>query len=226
MVMRLQGACCRTSYFPPHLLKPTFSFSVDLSIGIGCSTTAPTACEFLPRCHPLGILPGCGEGGESALLYLLRHAKFRFATSLLTQPSIAACPRRGTPPLESPQSFTTGRRTEKVSLKPRVKIFNTASCRKATCPKTTQRSQDASTSFAPSGALRSLGPLPGSLGPFPLHILHVYYLCAYLDLCQTAFATGASVDERRREGGEWIGLEGHRCFRCEQSALDLIPWHT
>ena len=33
MVKHFHSACCRTSYFPPHLLRPTFSFSMDISIG-------------------------------------------------------------------------------------------------------------------------------------------------------------------------------------------------
>ena len=47
MVIHFEGACYRTSYFPPHFSCP---FSPWISIlGIGCSTPAPMACDLLPR---------------------------------------------------------------------------------------------------------------------------------------------------------------------------------
>ena len=47
MVIHFQGACYRTSYFPPHFSGP-FSPWISL-LGIGCSIPAPTACDLLPR---------------------------------------------------------------------------------------------------------------------------------------------------------------------------------
>ena len=46
MVIHFQGACYRTSYFPPHLgpLSPWISV-----LAIGCFTPAPMACNLLPR---------------------------------------------------------------------------------------------------------------------------------------------------------------------------------
>ena len=47
MVIHLEGACYRTSYFLPHFSGP---FSPLISVlGIGCSTPAPMACDLLPR---------------------------------------------------------------------------------------------------------------------------------------------------------------------------------
>ena len=47
MVIHFEGACYRTSYFPPHFSGP-FSPWI-LVLGIGCSTPAPMACDLLPR---------------------------------------------------------------------------------------------------------------------------------------------------------------------------------
>ena len=52
MVIHLQGACYRTSYFPPHFSGPPSPW-ISL-LGIGCSIPAPTACDLLPRW--LGLL--------------------------------------------------------------------------------------------------------------------------------------------------------------------------
>ena len=47
MPIHFEGACCRTSYFPPHFSGP---FSPWISVlGIRCSTPAPMACDLLPR---------------------------------------------------------------------------------------------------------------------------------------------------------------------------------
>ena len=47
MVIHFEGACYRTSHFPPHLSGP---FSPWISVlGIGCSKPAPMACDLLPR---------------------------------------------------------------------------------------------------------------------------------------------------------------------------------
>ena len=47
MVLHFQGACYRTSYFPPHFSGPLSPWICVL--GIGCSTPAPMACDLLPR---------------------------------------------------------------------------------------------------------------------------------------------------------------------------------
>ena len=47
MVIHFQGACYRTSYFPPHFSGP-LSPCISL-LGIGCSMRAPMACNLLPR---------------------------------------------------------------------------------------------------------------------------------------------------------------------------------
>ena len=53
MVIHFEGACYRTSYFPPHFLGPLSPWI--LVLGIGCSTPAPMACDLLPwwlgGCH-------------------------------------------------------------------------------------------------------------------------------------------------------------------------------
>ena len=47
MVIHFEGACYRTSYFPPHFSGP---FSPWISVlGTGCSIPAPMACDLLPR---------------------------------------------------------------------------------------------------------------------------------------------------------------------------------
>ena len=47
MVIHFEGACYKTSYFPPHFSSP---FSPWISaLGIRCSTPAPMACNLLPR---------------------------------------------------------------------------------------------------------------------------------------------------------------------------------
>ena len=47
MVIHFQGACYRTSYFPPHFSGPLSQWISVL--GIGCSMPAPMACDLLPR---------------------------------------------------------------------------------------------------------------------------------------------------------------------------------
>ena len=45
VVIHFEGACYRTSLFPPH-----FSLTPWISVlGIGCSIPAPMACDLLPR---------------------------------------------------------------------------------------------------------------------------------------------------------------------------------
>ena len=44
MVIHFEGACYRTSYFPPHFLGPLSPWISVL--GIGCSTSAPMACDL------------------------------------------------------------------------------------------------------------------------------------------------------------------------------------
>ena len=47
MVVHFEGACYRTSYFPPHF---SGHFSPWISVlGIGCSTPAPMACNLMQR---------------------------------------------------------------------------------------------------------------------------------------------------------------------------------
>ena len=47
MVIHFQGACYRTSYFPPHFSGPLSPWISVL--GIGCSIPAPMACDLVPR---------------------------------------------------------------------------------------------------------------------------------------------------------------------------------
>ena len=47
MVIHFQGACYRTSYFPPHFSGPLSPWISVLRMG--CSTPAPMACDLLPR---------------------------------------------------------------------------------------------------------------------------------------------------------------------------------
>ena len=47
MVIHFEGACYRTSYFPPHFSGPLSPWISEL--GIGCSTPAPMACNLPPR---------------------------------------------------------------------------------------------------------------------------------------------------------------------------------
>ena len=88
MVILFEGACYRTSYFPPHFSGP---LSLWISkLGIGCSAPAPMARDLLPRWlgrlktdSSLGILPRWVESGESAMqegVHLFCHPKFRLAT--------------------------------------------------------------------------------------------------------------------------------------------------
>ena len=47
MVIYFEGACYRTSYFPPHFLGPLSPWISKL--GIGCSTPAPMVYDLMPR---------------------------------------------------------------------------------------------------------------------------------------------------------------------------------
>ena len=46
MVIHFEGACYRTSYFPPHFLGPLSPWISVL--GIGCSIPTPMAYDLLP----------------------------------------------------------------------------------------------------------------------------------------------------------------------------------
>ena len=47
MVIHFEGACYRTSYFPPHFSGPRSPWISVL--GIGCSLRSPMACDLLPQ---------------------------------------------------------------------------------------------------------------------------------------------------------------------------------
>ena len=98
IVIHFQGACYRTTYFPPHFSGP-FSPWI-LVLGIGCSIPAPMACGLgrLKMDSSTWNTTKMVESGESAMqegVHLLCHPKFRFATSL---PSISSAPQSSSPP--------------------------------------------------------------------------------------------------------------------------------
>ena len=97
MVIHFEGACYKTSYFPPHFSGPPSPWISKL--GIGCSTPAPMACDLLPRLlgrlkntPPLGILPRWVESGESAMqdgVHLLCHKKYSTFGILVFSPCMS-----------------------------------------------------------------------------------------------------------------------------------------
>ena len=47
MVIHSRGVCCGTSYFAPHVLRPSIAFTMHFNVGDKVFHSPPMGCAFL-----------------------------------------------------------------------------------------------------------------------------------------------------------------------------------